>query len=217
MGELEYENFNAAGAIITVTGRNVHPGTAKNIMINSQHIAMEFNSLLPTFDRPEHTDKYEGFFHLMEIIGEVEQTKMTYIVRDHDKTIFDNRKKHIINVANFLNNKYGIELIKVDLKDQYYNMREKILPVIHIVDLAKKAMQELDIEPNIKAIRGGTDGARLSYMGLPTPNIFAGGHNFHGRYEFIPLESMHKAVELIVKIAETVCLNFKYEILNMKS
>ena len=202
LGELEYENFNAAGAEITVTGRNVHPGTAKNTMINSQHIAMEFNSLLPTFDRPEHTEKYEGFFHLLSINGEVEETKMYYIIRDHDREIFENRKQIILDSAEFLNTKYGRELVKVEMKDQYYNMREKIEPVMHIVDLAKKAMEELDIKPNVKAIRGGTDGAKLSFMGLPTPNIFAGGHNFHGRFEFVPLESMQKAVDVILKIIE---------------
>lgn len=202
IGELEFENFNAAGAKVIVTGRSVHPGTAKNQMINSQHIAMEFNALLPVTQRPEHTDKYEGFFHLMTFIGDVEKTELQYIIRDHDKKLFEQKKKIIRQAADFINNKYGRELVEVNLKDQYYNMREKIEPVMHIVDLARKALEEVDVKPNIKAIRGGTDGARLSFMGLPTPNIFGGGHNFHGKFEFIPLESMQKAVDVIVKIIE---------------
>lgn len=202
IGELEYENFNAAGAKITVLGRNVHPGTAKNQMINAQHIAMEFNSLLPSNQRPEHTEKYEGFFHLISFIGNVERTELQYIIRDHDKKLFEKKKKLMLQVADFLNNKYQREIIHTEIKDQYFNMKEKIEPVMHIVELAKKAMEQVDVNPNIKAIRGGTDGARLSFMGLPTPNIFGGGHNFHGRFEFIPLESMQKAVEVIVKIIE---------------
>lgn len=202
IGELEYENFNAAGAKITVLGRNVHPGTAKNQMINAQHIAMEFNSLLPSNQRPEHTEKYEGFFHLISFIGDVERTELQYIIRDHDKKLFEKKKKLMLQVADFLNNKYQREIIHTEIKDQYFNMKEKIEPVMHIVELVKKAMEQVDVNPNIKAIRGGTDGARLSFMGLPTPNIFGGGHNFHGRFEFIPLESMQKAVEVIVKIIE---------------
>ncbi len=202
IGELEYENFNAAGAKVIVSGRNVHPGTAKNQMINSQHLAMEFNSLLPVIQRPEYTEKYEGFFHLMSFIGEVENTELQYIVRDHDKKLFENKKILMLKTAEFLNHKYGKNLIKVELKDQYFNMREQIEPVMHIIDLAEKAMEQVDVEPNIKAIRGGTDGSRLSFMGLPTPNIFAGGHNFHGRFEFVPLESMQKATEVILKIIE---------------
>ncbi|MBN2892530.1 MAG: peptidase T [Bacteroidales bacterium] len=202
LGELEFENFNAAEAKITIHGRNVHPGTAKNQMINSQHIAMEFNSMLPSFDRPEHTEKYEGFYHLLSIKGEIEKTKMHYIIRDHDRIKFEKRKLVMLELAKFLNKKYGRDLVKIDLSDQYYNMREKIEPKMFVVNLAQKAMEEVGVEPNIKAIRGGTDGSRLSYMGLPTPNIFAGGHNFHGRFEFIPLESMQKAVEVILKIVE---------------
>ncbi|MBN2663896.1 MAG: peptidase T [Bacteroidales bacterium] len=202
IGELEYENFNAAGAKITVLGRNVHPGTAKNQMINAQHIAMEFNSLLPSNQRPEHTEKYEGFFHLISFIGDVERTELQYIIRDHDKKLFKKKKKLMLQIADFLNNKYQRELIQAEIKDQYLNMKEKIEPVMHIVELAEKAMKQVDVKPNIKAIRGGTDGARLSFMGLPTPNIFGGGHNFHGKFEFIPLESMQKAVEVIVKIIE---------------
>ncbi len=202
VGELEYENFNAAEAKITISGRNVHPGTAKNQMINSQHIAMEFNSLLPITQRPEHTEKYEGFFHLISFKGEVEETKLHYIIRDHDKKLFESKKLLVYKIADFLNNKYSRNLVQVEVRDQYYNMREKIEPVMHVVELAEKAMKEVGVEPNIKAIRGGTDGARLSFMGLPTPNIFAGGHNFHGRFEFIPLESMQKAVDVVLKIIE---------------
>ncbi len=202
LGELEYENFNAAGAEIIILGRNVHPGTAKNQMINSQHIAMEFNSLLPTVQRPEFTEKYEGFFHLISFKGEVEKTSLYYIVRDHDKTKFEQKKQLMLEVADFINKKYGRELIKVNLEDQYFNMREIVEKKMFIVDLAKKAMEELGIEPNIKAIRGGTDGSKLSFMGLPTPNIFDGGENFHGRFEFAVLESMQKAVDVIMKIIE---------------
>jgi len=202
LGELEYENFNAAGAEITINGRNVHPGTAKNQMINSQHIAMEFNSLLPIVERPEHTEEYEGFFHLISFNGEVEKSTLYYIIRDHDKVKFEQKKNLLLEIVNFLNKKYGRELVNIDLKDQYYNMREVVEKNMFIVDLARRAMEEVDVKPNIKAIRGGTDGARLSFMGLPTPNIFGGGHNFHGRYEFIPLESMKKAVDVILKIVE---------------
>jgi len=200
LGELEYENFNAASAKVIISGRSVHPGTAKNQMINSQHIAMEFNSLLPATQRPEHTEKYEGFFHLVSFIGDIERTEIQYIIRDHNNQLFNDKKKNIIQAADYINNKHKRELVKVEIKDQYFNMRKKIEPVMHIVDLAKKAMEEVDVIPNIKAIRGGTDGARLSYMGLPTPNIFGGGHNFHGKFEFIPLESMIKASEVILKI-----------------
>ena len=202
IGELEYENFNAAEAKITISGRSVHPGTAKNQMINSQHIAMEFNSLLPYTQRPEHTEKYEGFFHLISIIGEVEQTKLHYIIRDHDKKLFEEKKSLVYKIAEFINYRYGRKLANVEVNDQYYNMREKIEPVMHIIELAKKAMNEVGIVPNIKPIRGGTDGAKLSFMGLPTPNIFTGGHNFHGKFEFVPLESMQKAVEVVLKIVE---------------
>ncbi|MEA3451218.1 MAG: peptidase T, partial [Bacteroidota bacterium] len=202
LGELEYENFNAAGANVTINGRNVHPGTAKNQMINSQHIAMEFNSLLPTVERPEHTEKYEGFFHLISFKGEVEKTNLYYIVRDHNKEKFEQKKALILEIVEFMNKKYGRKLVEIELKDQYYNMREVIEKDMSIVDLAEKAMKEVNVEPNIKAIRGGTDGARLSFMDLPTPNIFGGGHNFHGKFEFIPFESMKKAVDVILKIVE---------------
>ncbi len=202
LGELEFENFNAAEAKITVSGVNVHPGTAKNKMINSMHVAMEFNSMLPPQERPEHTAGYEGFYHLLSFKGDVEQTKLHYIIRDHDREKFESRKQLVQDIAEFLNKKYGRELVKVELKDQYYNMREKIEPVMYVVDLAKKAMEEVGVKPIVKPIRGGTDGAMLSYKGLPTPNIFTGGHNFHGKFEYIPLESMEKAVDVIVKIVE---------------
>ncbi len=202
LGELEFENFNAAEAKITFNGRNVHPGTAKNQMINSMHIAKEFDAMLPPQERPEHTEGYEGFYHLISFKGDVEQTKLHYIIRDHDKEKFEQRKKLMQSIANFLNEKYQRQVVDLQLKDQYYNMREKIEPVMHIIDLAKQAMIEAGVVPKIKPIRGGTDGAMLSFKGLPTPNLFTGGHNFHGRYEFIPLESMQKAVEVIVKIIE---------------
>jgi len=204
IGELEYENFNAALASISIDGRNVHPGTAKNKLINSIHLANELDQMLPSHKRPEHTENYEGFFHLIDIKGEVEKTTVRYIVRDHDRNNFENMKEFLKYCVNLMNKKYGRKLIKLDLKDQYYNMEEKIKPVWHIIEIAKKAMLEIGIEPRIKPIRGGTDGARLSYMGLPTPNIFTGGHNFHGKYEYIPIQSMEKAVEVIVKIAELV-------------
>ncbi len=202
LGELEFENFNAAGATITITGRNVHPGTAKNQMINSQHLAMEFNSMLPVVERPEHTEKYEGFFHLLSFNGDVERTEMYYIVRDHNFEKFEQKKQLMLNIADFMNKKYGRQLVKVELKDQYFNMRKIIEQRMEIVDLAQKAMEEVGVEPNIKAIRGGTDGSKLSFMGLPTPNIFTGGHNFHGRFEYIPLQSMQKAVQVLLKIIE---------------
>ncbi|TVQ91628.1 MAG: peptidase T [Bacteroidetes bacterium] len=202
VGEIDYENFNAAFAKIRVQGRNVHPGMAKNKMINSMLVGSEFNDMLPVFDRPEFTDDYEGFFHLIKFDGTVEESTMQYIIRDHNRDLFENRKKMIYYVADFINKKYGEGTITIEMKDQYYNMREKVEPVYHIVEIAEKAMKELDIKPIIKPIRGGTDGSRLSYMGLPCPNIFAGGHNFHGKYEFIPLESMEKATRVILKIIE---------------
>ncbi|KNF07935.1 peptidase T [Gottschalkia purinilytica] len=202
IGELEYENFNAASAKIIISGRNVHPGSSKNKMINSMEIAMELNSMLPENEKPQYTEGYEGFFHLIGINGSVEETTVRYIIRDHDKNKFENKKKILSNAVKYLNLKYRSNLIKLDLKDQYYNMKEKIEPVIHIVETAKKAMIELGIEPKLTPIRGGTDGSRLSYMGLPTPNLFTGGHNFHGKYEYIPVESMEKSVEVILKIIE---------------
>ncbi|WP_378183735.1 peptidase T [Aquimarina sp. SS2-1] len=202
IGELEYENFNAAGAVVTIKGKIVHPGYAKGKMINSMYIAQDFISSLPRFETPEHTSDREGFFHLHTMNGEVEETKLHYIIRDHDKEHFEARKEVMIKLTEELNTQYGKNTITIDIKDQYYNMREKVEPVMHIVDIAEDAMKQLGITPIIKPIRGGTDGSQLSYKGLPCPNIFAGGHNFHGRYEYVPVESMIKAVEVIVKIAE---------------
>ena len=202
IGELEYENFNAAGAVVKVKGKIVHPGYAKGKMINSMYIAQEFINSLPRMETPEHTEGYEGFFHLYSIKGEVEETVLQYIIRDHDRGHFEARKEVMQKLANELNKQYGREVIDITIKDQYYNMREKVEPVMHIVDIAEEAMKQLGIKPLIKAIRGGTDGSQLSYMGLPCPNIFAGGHNFHGRYEYVPVESMVKATDVICKIAE---------------
>lgn len=202
IGELEYENFNAAGVNITIKGRNVHPGTAKNKMINSVEIAMELNSMLPENQKPKYTEGYEGFFLLTSLNGDVEETTVKYIIRDHFKDKFEEKKALMQKIVNFLNHKYGEGTVQIEMKDQYYNMKEKIEPVMHIVDTAKQAMKELGISPKITPIRGGTDGARLSYMGLPCPNLFTGGHNYHGKYEFIPTESMEKAVEVILKIIE---------------
>ena len=202
VGELEFENFNAAGAKVTVKGRNVHPGYAKNKMINSLLVANRFVSMLPEAEIPGHTDGYEGFFHLVGMKGEVEQTIVSYIIRDHDRRKFEERKQRMQRVADFLNAEYGEGTVVVEMKDQYYNMREKIEPVMHIIDIAFRAMQEAGVTPKVKAIRGGTDGAQLSFKGLPCPNIFAGGLNFHGRYEFVPVQSIEKAMRVIVKIAE---------------
>lgn len=206
IGELEYENFNAAGAIVTIKGKIVHPGYAKGKMINSMYIATEFINSLPRLETPEHTEGRQGFFHLYSLNGGVDNTKLQYIIRDHDKGHFEARKKMILQLAEELNEQYEKEIITVEIKDQYYNMREKIEPVMHIVDIAEKAMKMAGIEPIIKPIRGGTDGSQLSFMGLPCPNIFAGGHNFHGRYEYVPVESMQKAIEVIVNIAQLVAL-----------
>ena len=210
IGELEYENFNAAGAVVKIKGKIVHPGYAKDKMINSMYIATEFINSLPRLETPEHTEGYEGFFHLHDIVGNVEETTLHYIIRDHDMGHFEARKEVMVKLTNELNSQYGREVIATEIKDQYFNMKEKVEPVIHIVDIAEEAMKALDINPLIKAIRGGTDGSQLSYMGLPCPNIFAGGHNFHGRYEYVPVESMIKATEVICKIAEITALkNFK--------
>ena len=202
IGELEYENFNAAGAVVKVKGKIVHPGYAKGKMINSMYIASEFLNSLPRLETPEHTSGYEGFFHLYSIKGDVEETTLEYIIRDHDKNHFEARKEAMLNLTAELNAQYEREVITIVIKDQYYNMKEKVTPVMHIVDLAEEAMKELQIKPLIKAIRGGTDGSQLSFMGLPCPNIFAGGHNFHGRYEYVPVESMIKATQVICKIVE---------------
>ena len=202
VGELEYENFNAAGAVVTIRGKIVHPGYAKGKMVNSMLIASEFIAGLPRHEIPQETEGYEGFFHLQQMKGAVESTRLDYIVRDHDLERFKKRKKLMLSLAKEMNQKYGENTVSVELKDQYFNMREKVEPVMHIVKIAEEAMKELGIKPIIKPIRGGTDGSQLSYMGLPCPNIFAGGHNFHGRYEYVPLESMVKATEVIVRIAE---------------
>jgi tripeptide aminopeptidase len=206
IGELEYENFNAAGAKIKVKGKIVHPGYAKGKMINSMYYATEFINALPRLETPEHTEGYEGFFHLHKIDGKVEETLLQYIIRDHDKDKFEARKALMEKVVFDLNTKFEAEIFEIEIKDQYYNMKEKVEPVKHIVDIAEEAMKSLDIKPLIKPIRGGTDGSQLSYMGLPCPNIFAGGHNFHGRYEYVPVESMQKAVEVICKISELTAI-----------
>lgn len=204
LGELEYENFNAASATVKIEGRDIHPGSAKNSMINSIMIAMELNAMLPCDQRPEHTENYEGFFLLDELTGTVENTKMEYIIRDHSMRKFNEKKIIIKDAVQYLAKKYKDAKIEIEVKDSYYNMREKIEPVMYIIDLAKKSMEELEIAPNIRPIRGGTDGARLSYRGLACPNLFTGGHNFHGRFEYICIQSMEKARDLIVKIAENV-------------
>ena len=203
VGELEYENFNAAGASITVHGCNVHPGYAKGKMINSIKIAEEYTQMIPV-DAPENTEGYEGFYHLICFNGTVEETKINYIIRDHSRELFEQRKQTMIDCAEKINNKYGKELITIEIKDQYYNMREKVEPVKHIVDLAFEAMKLAGITPSVKPIRGGTDGAQLSFKGLPCPNIFTGGHNFHGRYEFIPIQSMEKAINTIINIIKLI-------------
>jgi tripeptide aminopeptidase len=203
IGELEFENFNAAGAKITIQGRSVHPGFAKGKMINATLVAQKILSMLPPTQRPEHTEKYEGFYHLMSLNGNVEKAEMQFIIRDHDFEKFKEKKKLLKEIVQLVNMEFGRELVKLELKDQYYNMRQKIEPVMHVVERAKVAMKKAGIQPKVKAIRGGTDGARLSYEGLPCPNIFAGGHNFHGPFEFIPIPSMKKAVEVILNIAET--------------
>ncbi len=202
LGEIEYENFNAAKARITIQGLNVHPGSAKNKMKNSMLIAMELNSMLPGHQIPEHTENYEGFYHLTEFQGTVENTTISYIIRDHDKEEFNRKKDLMIKIVDHLNIKYGSRTVKIIMVDQYYNMREKILSSFHVVELAIKAMKDVGIKSKVIPIRGGTDGAKLSFMGLPCPNLFAGGHNYHSRFEYIPVKSMEKAVLTIVKIAE---------------
>ena len=210
IGELEYENFNAAGAKIIFKGKSVHPGYAKGKMINSMLIANDFINELPKGETPQETQDYEGFFHITGITGSIEETVLELIIRDHDREKFEFRKQLIVDITKKFNDKFakqfGEDIVVTVIKDQYYNMKEKVEPVMFIVDLAEKAMRELGIEPLIKPIRGGTDGCRLSYMGLPCPNIFAGGHNFHGKYEYVPVESMQKAVDVIVRIAELTAM-----------
>ena len=201
IGELEYENFNAAGAKLKISGKSVHPGYAKGKMVNAITIANEFLSTLPEKETPEHTEGREGFFHVNHFDGAIEIARVELIIRDFDQDNFLRRKQFVETTVKELNRKYG-DCISLEIKDQYFNMREKIAPVMHIVEIAKKAMKDVGIEPILKPIRGGTDGSQLSFMGLPCPNIFAGGHNFHGKYEYVPVESMQKAVEVIVKICE---------------
>lgn len=210
IGELEFENFNAAGAKIIFKGKSVHPGYAKGKMINSMLIANDFISELPPDETPETTKGYEGFFHVHHLTGSIEETVLELIIRDHNKKKFEKRKDLIEKITRKINKRFakqfGADIVTAEIKDQYYNMKEKVTPVKHIVDIAEKAMKELGIKPLIKPIRGGTDGSQLSYKGLPCPNIFAGGHNFHGKYEYVPVESMQKAVEVIVKIAELTAI-----------
>lgn len=202
LGELEYESFNAAGAKVTIKGTNIHPGTAKGKMVHSAKIAMELHSKLPADEAPEYTEGYEGFYHLLSFNGDVEETKLSYIIRDFDRDQFNERKQSMKKIIDEFREKYGQDRILLELNDQYYNMREKIEPVKEIVDIAYRAMKNLNIEPKISPIRGGTDGSQLSYMGLPTPNIFTGGENFHGKYEFISVDNMIKATHVIVEIAK---------------
>ena len=204
IGELEYENFNAASAKVTVHGLNIHPGSAKNKMVNSQYIAMEFQSLLPQAQKPEHTEDYEGFIHLTDMKGEVEESVLRYIVRDHDKILFEEKKQLMTATAEYLNRKYGDGTVELELKDSYYNMREKIEPHMEIVDRAKRAMAAVGMEPRTVPVRGGTDGARLSYQGLLCPNLCTGGENYHGRFEYIPVEDMEKCVAMLVALLRMV-------------
>ena len=209
IGELEYENFNAASALVTITGKIVHPGYAKGKMINSLLIANEYIAAVPAEEVPEKTTDYEGFFHLHDVKGNVEKTVLEYIIRDHDLDIFEKRKYLMQKIAFDMNEELGQDLISLDIKNQYFNMKEKIVPVMHIVDIVEEVMKEIGIQPLIKPIRGGTDGSQLSYKGLPCPNIFAGGHNFHGRFEYVPVESMLKATEVIVGIAKSIPEKYK--------
>lgn len=203
LGELEYENFNAASAKVTIKGRNVHPGSAKHKMINSIRVANNFITMLPRWETPEHTEGYEGFYHLIAINGSVEETTLSYIIRDHDRDRFERRKREIEHLVNKTNTEYP-GCCSVEIKDQYYNMREKIEPVIHVIEIAEQAMRDAGVTPKVQPIRGGTDGAQLSFKGLPCPNIFAGGENFHGRYEFVSIQSMEKATDVIVNICKIV-------------
>ena len=207
-GELEYENFNAAMAVVDIEGRNVHPGTAKNQMINSIHLAYELNAMLPTQERPEHTEQYEGFYHLIDIKGVVEKSRVRYLIRDHDSKKFEEKKTLLRNITSFMNKKYGKKRFRLNIRNQYLNMRDILTEHYHVVELAEKAMKQAGVKPLIKPIRGGTDGARLSYMGLPCPNIFTGGHNFHGRFEFIPVKSMTNAVNTIINIIKLIPISY---------
>ncbi len=202
VGEIEYENFNAAGAKLEIQGKSIHPGYAKNKMVHALYIAMEFQSMLPVFENPMYTEGYEGFYMLDTLEGSVDSARANYIIRDHDNEKFEAKKERFVKTANFLNEKYGEGTVKVTMKDSYYNMKEKVEPHFHLIENAKKALEELEITPIIVPIRGGTDGSRLSYMGLPCPNLGTGGHNFHGRYEYISIQSMEKAVAVLLKIIE---------------
>ncbi len=202
LGELEYENFNAAGAKVEIKGISVHPGYAYQKMINASLVAVEFVNMLPENETPAKTKDYEGFYHLLNFQGDVSNAKLEFIIRDHDRTIFEQRKKRFKEAASRINEKYNKELVKVSITDQYFNMKEKIEPVMHIIDIANEAMLQAGVKPDVKPIRGGTDGARLSFMGLPCPNIFTGGHNFHGPFEYLPLESLEKAMETVVNICK---------------
>lgn len=204
VGELEFENFNAGGAVISITGKSVHPGSAKGKMINAGLLAVEFASAMPSDETPANTDGYEGFYHLTKITGNVEKAQLQYIIRDHDFKKYESRKAFMKDVSTKLNSKYGEGTFKIEIEDQYFNMKEKIEDKMYIIDIAKTAMEKVGVTPNIKAIRGGTDGSKLSYMGLPCPNIFAGGLNFHGPYEFVPLESMVKATQVIIEISQNI-------------
>ena len=200
IGELEYENFNAAGAKVHIQGRNIHPGYAKDKMLNAILIGTEFNDMLPAWQRPEYTEGYEGFIHITKFTGVVEEADIQYIIRDHDFELFERKKMMLRQCADFINAKYGEGVITLEIKDQYYNMKKQVEPHYHIIEKAVKAMEDAGVKPNIRPIRGGTDGARLSFMGLPCPNIFAGGLNFHGKYEYVPVQSMEKATEVILNI-----------------
>lgn len=202
LGELEYENFNAASAKVYIYGSSIHPGSSKGKMKNALLIGMELQSLLPVFENPMYTEGYEGFYHLDNMSGDVEHLTMNYIIRDHNRKKFEEKKEWIQKSVDFLNQKYGKDTIEIKIKDSYYNMKEKIEPYMYLIEIAKQAMEELEIEPKISPIRGGTDGARLSFMGLPCPNLCTGGHNFHGKYEFISIQSMEKVVKLLIKIVE---------------
>ncbi|NLG92369.1 MAG: peptidase T, partial [Clostridiales bacterium] len=202
LGEIEYENFNAASAVVTVNGVNIHPGDAKNRMKNAQLMAIEFNSMLPPSEIPACTEGYEGFHHLCHMEGDEEKAVLHYIIRDHDMDKFTEKKARFEKIAGYLNEKYGENTVELDLQDSYYNMKEKITPHMHIIDRAKKAMRDAGVEPEIVPIRGGTDGARLSFMGLPCPNLSTGGHNFHGRFEYIPVQAMDSMVEVLINIVK---------------
>lgn len=206
IGELEYENFNAASAAVRIQGRNIHPGYAKDKMLNAILIGSELNDMLPVWQRPEHTEGYDGFIHIIKFTGVVEEATINYIIRDHDMELFEKKKRMLEECAAFINGKYGDGVATVEIKDQYYNMKKEVEPHYRIIEIAVKAMEEAGIRPEIKPIRGGTDGARLSFMGLPCPNIFAGGHNFHGKYEYVPVQSMEKATEVILNIIKNFTL-----------